>query len=66
MSIGVLLHGFIGGMINFGDVILYTLFPSFYDHSSMYIVGSERELHVALTGSDLARVGSAGGKVMHW
>jgi hypothetical protein len=29
MSIGVLLRGFIGGMIHFGDVILRTLFPSF-------------------------------------
>ena len=29
MSIGVLLRGFIGDMMDFGDVILYTLFPSF-------------------------------------
>ena len=29
MSIGVVLRGFIGDMIDFGDVILYTLFPSF-------------------------------------
>jgi ABC-type transport system involved in cytochrome bd biosynthesis fused ATPase/permease subunit len=29
MSIGVLLRGFIGDMMNFGDVILRTLFPSF-------------------------------------
>ena len=29
MSIGVLLRGFIGDMMDFGDVILRTLFPSF-------------------------------------
>ena len=29
MPIGVLLRGFIGDMMDFGDVILRTLFPSF-------------------------------------
>ena len=29
MSIGVLLRGFIGDMMDFGDVILRALFPSF-------------------------------------
>ena len=39
MSIGVSLRGFIGDMMDFGDVILYTLFPSFMAIQACSTVG---------------------------
>ena len=36
MSIGVLLRGFIGDMIDFGDVIVRPLFPHFISDQACY------------------------------
>jgi hypothetical protein len=40
MSIGVLLRGFIGDMIDFGDVIVRPLFPHFMSDQTVRSVGS--------------------------
>ena len=53
MSIGVLLRGFIGDMMDFGDVILRTFFPSFMTIQACSCIEYMYRLH---SGSLEARV----------
>ena len=56
MSIGVLLRGFIGDMMDFGDVILYTLFPSFMAIQACRAVGDLKFQRVRFLNWEISSV----------
>lgn len=56
MSIGVLLRGFIGDMMDFGDVILRTLFPSFMTIQACTGTAVPCTSHMESSGFETVRV----------